>query len=126
VNRRLDELLYRFPALTDCSQDIERAYEVLRACFAGGCKVLVCGNGGSAADAEHWAAELLKGFVSRRPLSPDARKALAPKLFRAPCRRFPSQASSRTEPRSPTMSTPTLSSRNWCGPLAGRAMCLRP
>ena len=42
--------------------------------------MLVCGNGGSAADAEHWAAELLKGFVSRRPLSPDARKGLTSRL----------------------------------------------
>ena len=80
MNRRLNELFDRFPALTDCARDIERAYEVLRACFAGGCKVLVCGNGGSAADAEHWAAELLKGFASKRPLSPDARKGLTPRL----------------------------------------------
>jgi len=80
VNRHLSELLDRLPALADCARDIERAYEVLRACFAGGRKVLICGNGGSAADAEHWAAELLKGFVSKRPLSPDARKGLTPRL----------------------------------------------
>ena len=80
MNRRLNELFDRFPALTGCAEDIERAYEVLRACFAAGCKLLVCGNGGSAADAEHWAAELLKGFVSKRPLSPDARKGLTPRL----------------------------------------------
>jgi D-sedoheptulose 7-phosphate isomerase len=80
VNRRLNELFDRFPALTDCARDIERAYEVLRACFAGGCKVLVCGNGGSAADAEHWAGELLKGFVARRPLSSEARAGLSPRL----------------------------------------------
>jgi len=42
--------------------------------------VLVCGNGGSAADAEHWAGELLKGFTSNRPLPPDARKELSPRL----------------------------------------------
>ena len=80
MNRRLEELLVRFPALADCAPDIERAHELLRACFAAGCKMLVCGNGGSAADAEHWAAELLKGFVSRRPLSPDARKGLTSRL----------------------------------------------
>jgi D-sedoheptulose 7-phosphate isomerase len=76
----LNELLGRFPALADCARDVERAYELLRDCFAGRGKVLLCGNGGSAADAEHWAGELLKGFVSKRPLSPDARKGLPPRL----------------------------------------------
>jgi len=76
----LNELLDRFPGLADCAGDIERAYELLRDCYVGGCKVLVCGNGGSAADAEHWAGELLKGFTSNRPLPPEARKELSPRL----------------------------------------------
>lgn len=80
MNRHLDELLDRFPALAGCVADTERAFELLRDCYSGGGKVLICGNGGSAADAEHWAAELLKGFMSKRPLPPDARKGLTPRL----------------------------------------------
>jgi Phosphoheptose isomerase len=68
------------PTLEVCAGDIEGTYEVLRHCFAAGGKVLVCGNGGSAADAEHWAGELLKGFVARRPLTGEERTGLNPKL----------------------------------------------
>jgi D-sedoheptulose 7-phosphate isomerase len=80
MNRHLTELIDRFPALAGCAEDIERAFALLRGCYAGGAKVLVCGNGGSAADAEHWAGELLKGFVKRRPLPPEVRQGLSPKL----------------------------------------------
>ena len=43
-----------------------------------GGKVLVCGNGGSAADAEHITGELLKGFLSKRPLGGALRQAGRP------------------------------------------------
>jgi D-sedoheptulose 7-phosphate isomerase len=43
-------------------------------------KLLLCGNGGSAADADHWAGELLKGFCSKRPLMPDEKVGLPPIL----------------------------------------------
>ena len=42
--------------------------------------MLICGNGGSAADAEHWAAELLKGFYSKRPLAGPLAAVLSPDL----------------------------------------------
>ena len=80
MNRHLMNLIDRFPALAGCSEDIERAFALLRGCYAGGAKVLVCGNGGSAADAEHWAGELLKGFAKERPLPPEVRQRLSPKL----------------------------------------------
>ena len=44
------------------------AFALLRGAFAGGNKLLVCGNGGSAADSEHIVAELMKGFLKRRPI----------------------------------------------------------
>jgi len=44
--------------------------------------VYLCGNGGSAADCEHWAGELLKGFESKRPVD----TAGAPNSFRAAAR----------------------------------------
>jgi len=80
MNRHLTDLIDRFPALAGCAEDIERAFALLRSCYAGGAKVLVCGNGGSAADAEHWAGELLKGFVKKRPLPSEVRQRLSTKL----------------------------------------------
>ena len=68
TEKRLDEVLERVPALAVCRADLERAFALLRDTFRGGHTVLLCGNGGSAADAEHWAAELLKGFASKRAL----------------------------------------------------------
>src|SRR5699024_12446550 len=46
-------------------------------CFAGGGKLLIAGNGGSAADSDHIVGELMKGFVKRRPLSEELKQALA-------------------------------------------------
>jgi D-sedoheptulose 7-phosphate isomerase len=48
----------------------------MREAIAAGGKLLLCGNGGSAADADHWAGELLKGFRRRRPLRPADRAGL--------------------------------------------------
>ena len=73
----LDELLARHPALNDCRQPIEAGYRVLVDCFASGGTLLVCGNGGSAADADHIVGELMKGFLSQRPLPEDMRARLA-------------------------------------------------
>lgn len=64
---RLAELLARRPELSKCTADITAAYALLRDCFRRGGRVYLCGNGGSAADCEHWAGELLKGFYSKRP-----------------------------------------------------------
>ena len=54
-----------------------RRWQAARASFAAGGKLLLCGNGGSAADADNWAAELLKGFVKKRPLPPEERSQLS-------------------------------------------------
>ncbi len=83
MNDRVAELLERIPALAPCAADIERAYLLLRDVFAAGGKVLMCGNGGSAADAEHWAGELLKGFARARPLPEAARGVLTVSLATA-------------------------------------------
>ena len=48
--KHLEELLARYPALVPCRADIESAYRALVECYAAGGKLLVCGNGGSAAD----------------------------------------------------------------------------
>jgi len=72
----LQNLVVRYPALAECSPVIEAALDVLSATFRKGGKVLLCGNGGSAADAEHIAGELMKGFLLRRPLPADESEKL--------------------------------------------------
>ncbi|MBM7581521.1 D-sedoheptulose 7-phosphate isomerase [Caldicoprobacter guelmensis] len=69
------ELMDRYPALKECREDILRAYEILVECYQKGNKVLIAGNGGSAADAEHIVGELMKGFMKKRVL-PDTTKQL--------------------------------------------------
>lgn len=53
-----------------CRGEIQAVYNTLAETFRRDGKLLLCGNGGSAADADHWAGELLKGFGQLRPLSP--------------------------------------------------------
>lgn len=63
-------MLYeRYPALNSCKEEIEKALELLLATYKNGGKVLVCGNGGSASDSEHIVGELMKGFISKRPVT---------------------------------------------------------
>lgn len=76
-NTALDALLARRPELAPCRAQIAAAREALIAAFARGGKLLLCGNGGSAADCEHIAGELLKGFERERPLPEDLRARLA-------------------------------------------------
>ena len=59
-----------WPAFLPLRAELLRAYALLVDCYAGDGLVLTCGNGGSAADAEHIVGELMKGFRSRRPLPP--------------------------------------------------------
>ena len=73
---QIEILTSRYPALEACKADILVAFEVLRDSYAHGGKLLVCGNGGSAADAEHIVGELMKGFKSSRKLDEVSRKKL--------------------------------------------------
>lgn len=65
----LNELIERYPALSEIKDDIAKATEEIIACYENGGKVLLCGNGGSCADCDHIAGELMKGFLKKRPLS---------------------------------------------------------
>ena len=67
----MKELLERYPILAACEKDIASARDALIACYEKGGKVLLCGNGGSCADCDHIVGELMKGFLKRRPLSPE-------------------------------------------------------
>ena len=69
--KRLAALLERYRALETCEKDLVAAFDLLAAAYRNGNKLLVCGNGGSAADSEHIVAELMKGFLKRRPIPAD-------------------------------------------------------
>lgn len=64
----LVELLERFPQLSPGKTSIVSAYETILRCYQTGHRLYICGNGGSAADSEHIAGELLKKFKKIRPL----------------------------------------------------------
>ena len=63
-----DTLVKRYPKLEKIVDNITEAYLVLEECYDNGGKLLVAGNGGSAADAEHIAGELMKRFKRPRPV----------------------------------------------------------
>lgn len=69
VSKYLEELIRRYPVLEPVKGDILGTYEILENCYRQGGKVLIAGNGGSCADAEHMVGELMKGFVKRRELA---------------------------------------------------------
>lgn len=64
----MEELLKRYPALSECKADISAALDLIINTYKNKGKILVCGNGGSAADSEHIVGELMKGFMSKRPV----------------------------------------------------------
>ena len=63
-------LTIRYPALSECSTDIQKAFDLMLSCYKASGKVLVFGNGGSAADADHIVCELLNKFKKKRKLDP--------------------------------------------------------
>ena len=63
------ELVERYPALGGCRGEIMEAYHEMRKSFEQGGKLLICGNGGSSADAQHIVGELMKEFKLRRKVS---------------------------------------------------------
>lgn len=70
----LVHLTERYPALAQIRGAIEQAYGVIERCYENGGKLLVCGNGGSAADSDHIVGELMKGFYKQRTLSAEEKE----------------------------------------------------
>jgi len=74
--KHLNLLVERYPVLAVCKDDIFAAYEIMEEAYEADHKLLIAGNGGSAADSEHIAGELMKRFNIPRPVP----KAFAGKL----------------------------------------------
>jgi len=62
----LSNLIKAYPVLVPVREQILDAYTILHYSLAHHGKVYLCGNGGSAADCDHWAAEMLKSFAIKR------------------------------------------------------------
>ncbi len=62
------QLIERYPVLASVENEIRTAYQVLERAYTNHKKLLVGGNGGSCADAEHIVGELMKGFVKKREI----------------------------------------------------------
>ena len=73
-------MVERHQELKSCSDDVHSALEILLISYRAGHKLLLCGNGGSAADCEHIAGELVKSFYRERPLTPELASELGPEL----------------------------------------------
>jgi D-sedoheptulose 7-phosphate isomerase len=76
----LDRLFQRYPQLQSCRPSIGEACGVLVSVFENGGKLLIGGNGGSAADSGHMAGELLKSFCKKRPIPADIGEKIGEEL----------------------------------------------
>ncbi len=68
LNEQIGLLIKRYPELVAIKNDIMSAFEIIEESYIKGGKLLIAGNGGSAADAEHIVGELMKGFTLPRKL----------------------------------------------------------
>ena len=71
LEKHIDRLMERYPVLESCREDIIGAYLIMEECYERDGKMMIAGNGGSAADSEHIAGELMKRFQTPRPVSPE-------------------------------------------------------
>lgn len=69
LEKHIDFLIERYPALEKCRQSLINAYLVMEECYEHDGNLLIAGNGGSAADSEHIAGELMKRFKMPRPVT---------------------------------------------------------
>ncbi len=76
IKQILDDLVIRYPVLDSIKENIEEAYYILKDCYDCDGKLLIAGNGGSCADAQHIVGELMKGFCKKRSCDEDFRKLL--------------------------------------------------
>lgn len=83
LQKHLDLLIERYPILEPCKESIAKAYDIMEEAYSNGRKLLVAGNGGSAADSEHIVGELMKEFKLKRKIyaaQADRLKKIDPKM----------------------------------------------
>ena len=76
----INELILSFENLRMLENEIRTSANLITESFSNGNKLLLCGNGGSCADCEHIAGEMVKQFAKERPLSPEIVEKLGPEL----------------------------------------------
>ncbi len=76
LRSHIDLLISRYPTLSDIKEDIWNAFLLMEECYRHDRKLLIAGNGGSAADSEHIAGELMKRFKTPRPVPESFAKRL--------------------------------------------------
>jgi phosphoheptose isomerase len=76
MHPHFNTLFTKHPDLAPLLPDLQQTYDLLLDCYQAGGQVLICGNGGSASDSEHVVGELMKGYLSARPVSGALREQL--------------------------------------------------
>lgn len=76
VKKHIDSLIARYPELVCVQDEIMDSFNILKDSYLNHGKLLIAGNGGSAADSEHIVGELMKSFVLDRPIEPQFSKVL--------------------------------------------------
>lgn len=76
MEQEIETLVNKYPELDSCVTEVKQAAELLIGCYEQNGKLLLCGNGGSAADCDHIVGELMKGFELQRPVDDEFREKL--------------------------------------------------
>ena len=76
----INELVLSFKNLRMLEDEVRTSANLITESFSNGNKLLLCGNGGSCADCEHIAGEMVKQFAKERPLNPEIVEKLDPEL----------------------------------------------
>ncbi len=76
LENHINLLIQRYPNLEECRQSLIDAYLIMQEAYEGDHKLLIAGNGGSAADSEHIAGELMKRFKTPRPVPTEFKEKL--------------------------------------------------
>lgn len=119
----LNELISRYPKLKLSEEAIKSAAEMLINGFSSGKKLMLCGNGGSCADCEHIVGELMKGFLSRRPISNEKKSEM-----KLRCPEISDEYLSRLQEALPVIALPSFTALNsaFCNDVDPELMFAQP
>lgn len=103
----LNELITRYPCLKECQDEIVAATQLIIERYKAGKKLMICGNGGSCADAEHIVGELMKGFLKMREIN-DTQK----QQMRERCPQIPEEYLNKLQCALPAIALPSFTALN--------------